>query len=335
VPLSVATIAGSPGHQGSGGGVGAAARFANPIGISGDVANLYIADSQANVLQKLQISSNTVTTLAGLAFASGPNDGQGASARFNSPALFWNDADYIYVPDLAGHIIRRVNLKTGEVMTLAGMWQESGLVNAPGPFARFSSPIAIWGNGSSLYIVDLGNAVLREFKVATGELTTIAGAPGRIGSTDGTGAAAQISGVIGIWGDKTHLYMADYGFHTIRRMDFATRTVTTLAGSPGNPGAVDDVGAAARFNQPASIWGNGTHLFVTEFGSHTIRRVEIATGRVTTVSGLAATPGTADGAAATARFNTPVGVWGNGSGLFITDTGNRTIRSIQPNIPAP
>jgi hypothetical protein len=334
VLLTVATIAGSPGQSGSAGGVAAAARFSNPIGISGDVANLYIADSFANVLQKLQISSNTVTTLAGFPFAFGPNDGQGAAARFNSPALFWNDADHLYVPDLSGNIIRRVSLTTGEVTTLAGMWGQSGLVNAPGPFARFNSPIAVWGNGSSLYIVDFGNAVLREFNLATGALTTIAGAPGNIGSANGTGAAAQISGVIGIWGDKTHLYMADFNFHTIRRMDFATRTVTTLAGS-GNPGTVDGVGAAARLNQPVSIWGNGTHLFVTEFGSHTIRRVEIATGRVTTISGLAGTPGTVDGSAASARFNSPGGIWGNGFRLFITDSGNRTIRSIQPSLPAP
>jgi len=83
-----------------------------------------------------------------------------------------------------------------------------------------------------------------------------------------------------------------------------TQAVSTLAGA--SPGA-DGTGAAVRFNRPYTSVSDGTNLYVADSGNHTIRKIVIATGAVTTLAGTAGTRGAADGTGAAASFITPYG----------------------------
>ena len=74
-----------------------------------------------------------------------------------------------------------------------------------------------------------------------------------------------------------------------------SRIVTTLAGTPGQSGSADNTGAAARFNEPCHITTDGTNLYVADTDNHTIRKIVIATGEVTTLAGVAGQSGSADG----------------------------------------
>ena len=96
--------------------------------------------------------------------------------------------------------------------------------------------------------------------------------------------------------------MADYNNHKIRRVAVATGAVTTVASS-GEEGDEDGVGGAAEFDGPSgiAISPDGSVLFVADFGGYTIRRVEVATGVVTTVAGSGA-EGSADGVGGAAEF---------------------------------
>ena len=91
-------------------------------------------------------------------------------------------------------------------------------------------------------------------------------------------------------------------------MEVATGAVTTLAGS-GAEGSADGVGGAAEFYRPAgiAISPDGGALFVADFCNHKIRRVEVATGAVTTVAGSGAF-GSADGVGGAAEFAHPATV---------------------------
>ena len=86
--------------------------------------------------------------------------------------------------------------------------------------------------------------------------------------------------------DGSALFVADCKNHKIRRVEVATGAVTTLAGS-GTVGSADGVGGAAQFRNPfgVAISPDGSALFVADQGNHKIRRVEVATGEVTTVAG--------------------------------------------------
>ncbi len=163
------------------------------------------------------------------------------------------------------------------------------------------------------------------------DFATLAGQMGTNGSANGTGSAAQFDqpGGLVIASNGT-LYVADSANHTIRAIA-PGGVVTTLAGSAGLSGTNDGVGAAARFSFPQGLAldSNG-HLVVADTGNSTIRRVT-PEGVVTTFAGSGGRSGTNDGVGAAARFLHPYGVTVDGAGqLFVTDTGNDTIRKITP-----
>jgi DNA-binding beta-propeller fold protein YncE len=116
---------------------------------------------------------------------------------------------------------------------------------------------------------------------------------------------------------------------TIRQIALATNTVTTIAGTAGQTGIVDGIGAAAHFAGPAGIACDGTSLYITD-GS-TIRQLVLSSGHVFTIAGDAQTPGTADGFSP--RFNIPEGIAfdATGGNLFITDPGNLNVRQLSFN----
>jgi hypothetical protein len=162
-----------------------------------------------------------------------------------------------------------------------------------------------------------------------GAVTTFAGTAGATGSNDGTGAAARFAGPFAITTDGANLYLADYTNNTIRKIVIATGVVTTIAGNAAVPaGSADGTGAAALFNVPAGITTDGTNLYVADTSNHTIRKIVIATGVVTTLAGTATVSGTTDGTGAAARFNRPVGITMDGANLYVGEEVNQTIRKI-------
>ncbi len=99
----------------------------------------------------------------------------------------------------------------------------------------------------------------------------------------------------------------------------------------GETGSADGVGSAARFNHPVGIAvAPGDLLYVTDPGSHTVRRIS-PDGTVTTIAGAAGVPGSVDGVGAAARFNGPVGLAADDDGyVYVADSLNATVRKISP-----
>jgi sugar lactone lactonase YvrE len=327
----VTTLAGAVGQHGAADGTGADARFNEPAGIASDgTGRLYVADYENSSIREVAIATADVTTIAG---EGRPKiaDGTGAAARFNNPAGIAGDgAGSLYVADSANSAIRKVALATGAVTTIAGAgW--SGSADGAGAAARFSNPEGIASDrAGNLYVADTGNNTIRKIAVATGSVTTIAGAAGQFGSADGTGAAARFSGPTAIISDGAgSLYVADTANSTIRKVALATGAVTTLAGA-GSPGSTDGTGAAARFSYPYGIAGDGAgNLYVADTGNSTIRKIDVTTRTVTTFAGKVGVTDSVDGPGATARFNYPYSIGGDGAGnLYVADIGNATIRKI-------
>lgn len=103
-------------------------------------------------------------------------------------------------------------------------------------------------------------------------------------------------------------------------------SVLTFAGN--SIGSTNGTGTGALFNQPYGITTDGTNLFVTDSQNHTIRKIVISTGVVTTIAGTAGSSGTADGTGSVARFNRPQAVTTDGVNLYVADSYNYTIRQI-------
>lgn len=327
-PGQVTTLAGTAGSNGSLDGTGAVARFDSPHGVATDGTNLYVADRRNHAIRKVVIATGAVTTLVGTMGSSGSVDGTGTAARFSYPEGVATDGTNLYVADTSNNTIREVVIATGVVTTLAGTAGSSGSVDGTGAAARFDRPTAITIDGANLYVTDTNNETIRKVVIATGVVTTLAGTAGTSGTTDGTGTAALFNNPQGIIADATNLYVTEYGNHTVRKVVIATGVVTTLAGTAGSGGSTDGTGTAARFYAPRGLVINGANLYVADTDNNTIRKVVIATGVVTTLAGTAGSSGSADGAGTAARFDGPSGIAIDGTNLYVTDTGNHTIRKI-------
>lgn len=225
------------------------------------------------------------------------------------------------------------------VSTLAGKVSKTGgSADGQGNSARFNFPtaVAVVPSGD-IFVADTANHEIRKISGAA-NVTTFAGLAGNPGTNDGTGSNASFDSPSGIVADGSgNLYVADTLNHTIRKIT-PDAVVTTVAGQPGVAGAADDDPAADKpagaglFNGPQGLALDGTDLYVADTNNHTIRRVDLTTGKVSTVAGLGGRPGRADGTAGLARFNAPSGIAIDGSGnLYVADTDNNTIRVIAPN----
>jgi sugar lactone lactonase YvrE len=343
------------GGAGSTDGAATAAQFNIGAFEQGGVAfdtsgNLYVADTNNQTIRKVT-PAGVVSTLAGVVNTSGLADGAGALALFNRPQDLTVGFDgALYVADAGNNAIRRVTL-AGVVTTIAG-GTGSGATNGAGSVAKFSFPSGIISNCMSgacligpnnswvLWVSDTGNNTIRTIAVAgaagsqTYTVSTLAGTAGPAGTADGTGAAAHFGGPRGLAYDGSNVYVADTGNFTIRQL--AGNVVTTLAGTAGQPGNVDSVGAAARFLRPVALTYNVfSGLAVSDLS--TVRRVTVGPavidGVVSTLVGTLAGGGTADGTGSAAKFANPPGIAADAAGnLYVADSPHQqgTIRKITP-----
>ncbi len=251
-------------------------------------------------------------------------------ATFNlTTGLATDSTGAVYVANSHNTILKITS--AGVVMTFAGKPDERGTADGVSSEARFVYPIGIATDAAdNVYVADKVSNTIRKI-TPMGEVTTFAGAAGNAGHADGMGANASFSGPVAAATDSAgNIYVADYGNSTIRKVT-PTGDVTTLAGSAGESGEVDGVGAAARFTTPYSIATDREgNIFVAEISSHVIRKITPA-GVVTTLAGKAGEAGHADGIGTNATFSSPHGVAADYQGnVYVADYGNDTIRKITP-----
>ena len=326
---AVTTLAGTLGMSGSLDGAGTAASFSAANGLTTDGSSVYLSDNSNHTIRKIVIASGLVTTLAGSAGQAGTTDAMGAAARFNVPSGIFYSAGTLFVTELDNHTVRKIVLPSAEVSTVAGTAGTSGSADGVGTSAAFRNPYSITGDANHLFVTDTINNTVRKIVIATGQVTTLAGTATVRGPDDGTGATARFYFPSGIsMADGNTLYVADTENQTIRKITVASAAVTTLAGVSSTSGATDEVGVAARFNSPGFATTDGTHVFVSDTLNHTIRRITITTGAVTTVAGNAGVAGSGNGVGSAARFREPAGIVTDAGNLYVADYRNHTIRKI-------
>jgi sugar lactone lactonase YvrE/fibronectin type 3 domain-containing protein len=300
-----------------------AVTFNNPHSITSDGKALYVADYLSNKIRKIDLSTNVVTTFAGSGVASSIN-GIGVAATFNRPLGITTDGISLYVAEYNGNKIRKINLASAQVSTVAGTGV-AGFLDGAATTAKFNLPFGVTTDGINLYVADGANHRIRQIRLTDGNVTTLAGST--IGWADGTGVAAKFNNPTGVTTDGTNVYVTDLNNHRIRRIVITTGVVTTVAGS-GVAGSLDGTGTASSFKQPYGITTDGINLYVADYGNHKIRKIVIASMAVTTLAGTGGA-GNLDGAGTVAMFNNPVSVTTDGTSLYVSDHLNNKIRKIQ------
>lgn len=314
----VTTLAGD-GSPGFNDGTLNQARFADPFGVAIDSKGiLYIADAGENNRIRKITPDGMVTTLAGA--EEGFQDGQGASARFNTPSALAVDAhDNLYVADTGNNAIRKI-APDGTVMTLAG-GGDAGYQDGTARDARFNAPVGVAVDSEgNVYVADTYNDRIRKV-TKEGQVTTVAGGAASPGYLDGTAMSAGFDTPCGVLVAATgELYIADTGNNAIRKIT-KDGQVTTLVSS-----------APLADNQSLLLAPVGlalTHdgiLYAT--GNDRGRVAQIRQdGSVFAFAGAGS--GFSDGEAA--RFNSPAGVAIDKRGaLYIADSANYLVRKLMP-----
>jgi hypothetical protein len=200
----------------------------------------------------------------------------GAEARFSDEpdSIVYDGHGHLYFSDSGTVNIRRVDVATGATTTVSNISLGSSLtMDALGEKIYF-------GRGSSVQLWDPSNPTVT---------TSIAGVEGARGTGDGAALEARFLSASGLCLDASlnALIISDVDAGTIRKLDLATNIVSTVAGVAGQLDHVDAVGVAARFKGPKHIACTGQgEVFVTDTVSSTLRKVDLATGNVTTVAGV-------------------------------------------------
>ena len=224
---AVTTLAGS-GTSSSVDGMGTAATFKKPTGITIDPTGtyLYVTDRTGNKIRRITISTAQVLTIAGSGTASTVDNATGTSATFKDPTGIAVDANFIYVSDFGGNKIRKIALTAPyAVTTFAGSGATSSM-DGTGVAATFNTPfgIALDGEGN-LYVTEWGNKI-RQITPA-GIVTTIAGS-GAVSTVDGNGIAATFNDPANMVIDPTTGvgYVSEWTGDRIRKIELGGYTLS-------------------------------------------------------------------------------------------------------------
>jgi sugar lactone lactonase YvrE len=213
----MATIAGSPGQQGTTDAVSDKARFTAPAGVAlSSNYIIYVGDTGTDRIRRLTQLAADVHSVAGTTATPGADDGPGSTARFDGPTGVAVDAaGNVFVADTNNDLIRRIGTD-GVVTTVAGAPGAAGFADGIGSVARFNHPTELaFDSLGNLYVSDTGNHAIR--RIAPSHLVETMIGTGAPGHRNGAGATAMLSSPGGIAFDSSgFLYIADSGNNVIR-----------------------------------------------------------------------------------------------------------------------
>jgi len=330
-PLTTTSIIMSIAGGGIGdGGLATAAALDSPLGVAVDAGgDIFIADSNNNVIREVSAATGVITTVAGVGIAGYTGDGgQATDAELDYPTAIARDSSGdIFIADSLNNLIREVS--GGVISTVAGNGNDGYSGDGhEATAAELSSPsgVAVDSHGN-LYIADFGNDVIRE--VSGGVINTVAG-NGISGYTgDGHQAtAAELSSPSGIAVDTSeNLYIADSGNNVIREV--SAGVINTVAGD-GTSGYSGDgqQATAAELAGPSAVAVSAGTIYIADTYNDVIR--EVSAGVINTVAGDGTSGYSGDGSQATgAELSNPSGVAVDSSGnIYIADTENNVIREV-------
>jgi len=303
---------------------------------------LFIADSNHNRIVVARLDGQTIATIG-----SGPigrKDGDFHTAQFNHPQGMALKGQTLYVADTENHSLRKIDLESRSVKTIAGLGRQGrelpslGRLENPRTTA-LNSPWALWIHGDDLFIAMAGPHQIWRMTLDEKGIGPYAG-NGREDIVDGPllppepyelgyASFAQPSGLAS---DGRWLYVVDSEGSSIRMVPFdRSGKVQTLVGTSRLTrarlftfGDVDGDARKARLQHPLGIVYYKDQLYVADTYNNKIKAIDPDNGTVHTLAGTGR-PGLAD---EPAQFDEPAGLAAAAGKLFVADTNNHVIRVI-------
>jgi DNA-binding beta-propeller fold protein YncE len=334
------TIAGTgtAGFSGDG-GPGTQAQINNPYGLTtGPDGALYFCEIGNHRVRRLDLKTNRIATVAGSGQKGYAGDGGPAlEALLNEPyEVRFDRAGNMFFAEMQNHVVRRVDAKSHIITTVAGTGT-AGFAGDGGPAAKaqLRQPHSIaFDAAGRLLICDIGNHRIRRVDLHTGTIETWAGTGERKPTPDGAPVAGTpLNGPRAITADPDgNLYLVLREGNAVYRIDAHDARIRHVAGT-GESGYSGDGADAklARLSGPKGIaWAPGGSLYLADTESHTIRRVDLKSGIITTVVGTGQRGDGPDGDARQCRLSRPHGIFVTPNGeVYIADSESHRIRTLR------
>ena len=292
---SVSLVAGERGGEGDRDGPAGTGRLRAPLALAIDGSSAYLTSSNGTVIRKLDVNDGSLETLAGLPQNFGSLDGIGSAARFSLPHGLAVIGNHLYVADSTAHTIRRIDLSTAQVDTVAGDGlsgfgspaQDDGV----GTAASLTFPRVLVARNSNelLFVESQADCRLRWFNLTTEEVKTLIDPSLCTSSGDNMGTLIDGAAMA----PNGHLYLSDRNrILEISFIDGAnpavdppTANLSVIAGTDNpNGGYFDAVGTSALFRDPAGLAVAGNNLYIADQNNHVIRKMVLTTAAVSTIS---------------------------------------------------
>ena len=321
----------------------------NPYGMAiGPDGGLYFCDRGNQRIRRLDLTTKKMTTIAGNGQRGYTGDGGPATAATLAEPheILFDAAGDLYIAERDNHVIRKVNMKTGIMSTVAGTG-EAGFSGDGGPAVRaqLRQPHSIFlDRDGTMLICDIGNHRIRRLHLDTGIIETWAGT----GATEATPDGSPVVGtpvtgprafIVSPAGD---LYLALREGNAILRIDAATKTYKRIAGTgelgfSGDHGPATSArfggsatGGAARVAGPKALaYGPDDSLYIADTESHAIRKVDLKTGIITTVLGTGQIGDGPETDPLQCKLNRPHGVLYANGVLYVADSEAHRIRVLK------
>ncbi len=279
-----------------------------------------------------------IATIAGTGIAGFSGDGgPGVKAQLANPyGLVLGPDGALYICEVDNHVIRKLNLRTGVIATVAGNARE-GYSGDGGPAteASLNQPYEVrFDRAGDMYFVEMRNHIVRRVDRKTQLISTVAGAGTAGFSGDGGPAVkAQLRQPHSIAFDpKGRLLICDIGNHRVRRVDLKTGLIETWLGTGERKPTPDgSPSAGTPVNGPRAIdldpQGN---LYLALREGNAVYMVNPKSERFHHIAGTGDKGSTGDGGPAKqAKLNGPKGIAYSPDGsLYLADTESHTIRRI-------
>jgi thiol-disulfide isomerase/thioredoxin len=287
---------------------------------------LFIADSNHNRIVITKLDGTLLETIG--TGERGSADGSFEQATFFRPQGMALDGEQLYIADTENHLIRRANLQTRTVESVAGTGHQSHdhFKTGPARTIALNSPWDLQLLGRTLYIAMAGPHQIWQLDLNTNEVSTFAGS-GREARQDGPLLKAGFAQPSGITSDGKILFTADSEANIIRSIDPGLAQVRTLVG--GNLfdfGDVDGKGDSVRLQHPLGILAFGNKILIADTYNHKIKELDPQTRSVKSLFGMGK-PGQVDGTSPS--FYEPGGLSVANNRLYIADTNNHAVRVVE------
>jgi streptogramin lyase len=285
------------------------------------------------------LHAQTIDTVAGTGKPENNGDaGKGTAVNVSQPFGVEIGPDgALYICEVGHHRVRRLDLKSGELTTVAGSGAK-GYAGDGGPAtkAQLNEPYEVrFDKRGNMLFVEMQNQLVRKVDATSGIISTVAGTGQKGFSGDGgpaTKATFSSPHSIALDGED-NLYIADIGNHRVRKVDAKTGIVTTIAGNGERQQPVDGQAAAGKpMAGPRALVVDGKTLWIALREGHAVWTLDLAGGTLTHIAGTGKPGFTGDGGPAkSATFNGPKGIaLFPDRILYVVDTENHAIRRIDP-----